>query len=61
MDSPTADIRAGSGLAIALVGAGITARAVILKEAGGTAMQIVQIAVRPISLAFAQKDLGALL
>ncbi|MEF3048528.1 hypothetical protein [Pseudotabrizicola sp. L79] len=95
MDNVTADILTGLGLAITLVGAWITARAVILKEddainvglarfsgkdreenlrlpmvqnllassrgarrgllfiAGGTALQIVPIAVRLFSLAFA--------
>ncbi|PKP71403.1 MAG: hypothetical protein CVT82_02160 [Alphaproteobacteria bacterium HGW-Alphaproteobacteria-4] len=95
MDNVTSDILTGLGLAITLVGAWITARAVILKEAdaisvgipgfcgetdqenlqmpmvqnllassrgarrgllfiaGGTALQIVPIAVRLVSLAFA--------
>ena len=95
MDNVTSDILTGLGLAITLVGAWITARAVILKQAdainigvprwagdtdeenlkmpmvqnllassrgarrgllfiaGGTALQIVPIAVRLVSLAFA--------
>lgn len=95
MDNVTADILTGLGLALTLVGAWITARAVILKDddaieigttramannradrihnpmvqnllassrgarrgllfiAGGTALQIVPIAVRLVSLAFA--------